>query len=194
MRLRESDILLSLVRCGAKPSHSERVQVMLTLRRALLAGHSSVLAKAKAAVQAPEFLGRSPCHDWPSAFAYLQLHRYGSAVQDPEDDTPPQYTNSGRVEEAYTLERTPVFAVVEVGPTQHKVSVDDLVFAEKLKGVDINDKVNLQRVLMLGSRYETVIGRPYIPGASVTAAVEVRQRLATGSLLPAAALLPFFGF
>ena len=45
--------------------------------------------------------------------------------------------------------------------------------SEKLKGVDVNDRLALGRVLMLGSRIETVIGRPHIPGASVTAVVEV---------------------
>ena len=54
------------------------------------------------------------------------------------------------------------------------MSPDDLVISEKLKGVDVNDRLALGRVLMLGSRTETVIGRPHIPGASVTAVVEVR--------------------
>ena len=45
---------------------------------------------------------------------------------------------------------------------------------EKLRHVDVNDKINIKRVLMLGSRCETIIGRPLVPGAFVTAAVEVR--------------------
>jgi large subunit ribosomal protein L21 len=67
------------------------------------------------------------------------------------------------------------FAVVEVGPTQFRVSQGDTIVTEKLRGVDINDRVSLNRVLMLGSRHETIIGRPTIPQAVVTAAVEVRQ-------------------
>ena len=54
------------------------------------------------------------------------------------------------------------------------MSPDDLVVSEKLKGVDVNDRLALGRVLMLGSRSETVVGRPHIPGASVTAVVEAR--------------------
>jgi len=54
------------------------------------------------------------------------------------------------------------------------VSPDDLVVSEKLKGVDVNDRLALGRVLMLGSRSETVVGRPHIPGASVNAVVEAR--------------------
>ena len=57
------------------------------------------------------------------------------------------------------------------------MSPDDLVISEKLKGVDVNDRLALGRVLMLGSRSETIIGRPHIPGASVTAVVEVCPEL-----------------
>lgn len=85
---------------------------------------------------------------------------------------PAQYNKVGHIDSRYFPSRPPVFAVVEIGPTQFKVSADDLVYAEKLKEVDINDKVSLNRVLMLGSRYETLIGRPFVPGASVTAVVE----------------------
>ena len=53
------------------------------------------------------------------------------------------------------------------------MSPDDLVYSEKLKGVTVNDKLALMRVLMLGSETETVIGRPLVPHARVTAAVEV---------------------
>jgi large subunit ribosomal protein L21 len=65
-----------------------------------------------------------------------------------------------------------VFAVVEVGGTQFKVTPDDLIVTEKLAGVDVHDTLALGRVLVLGSAGETVIGRPYVPGATVTAAVE----------------------
>ncbi|KAK9811176.1 hypothetical protein WJX73_008472 [Symbiochloris irregularis] len=104
-----------------------------------------------------------------------------SIYSDAEDDLPRQYSKAGRVDGPYTLKRTPVFAVVEIGPTQYKVSADDLVYAEKLKGVTVNDKVTLNRVLMLGSRYETVIGRPIVPEAFVSAAVE--EQILDGKVL-----------
>ena len=44
--------------------------------------------------------------------------------------------------------------------------------SEKLRDVDVNDRVKLGRVLMLGSRHETIIGRPLVPNASVTAVIE----------------------
>lgn len=93
---------------------------------------------------------------------------------------PPVYSRleGGGVAGAYTVARKAVFAVVEVGGTQYKVTPDDVIVTEKLGGVDVNDRLTLSRVLVLGSAGETVIGRPYIPGAAVTAAVEVRRRRA----------------
>lgn len=72
----------------------------------------------------------------------------------------------------YKIEQQPLFAVVEVSGTQYKVTPDDLIVTEKISGLDINDTIRLNRVLLLGSKTETVIGRPYVQDASVTAAVE----------------------
>lgn len=68
--------------------------------------------------------------------------------------------------------RKAVFAVVQVGSHQFKVSPGDVIYTEKLLFADLNDTVHLDRVLLLGSRHETVIGRPSIPGAHVVALVE----------------------
>ena len=83
-----------------------------------------------------------------------------------------QYSYSGRLTERYDVRRKPVFAVVELGPTQFKVTPDDLVYSEKLK-LDVGDQVTLNRVLLLGNTATTVIGRPHVPGATVKAVVEV---------------------
>ncbi|KAI7838015.1 hypothetical protein COHA_008196 [Chlorella ohadii] len=88
-------------------------------------------------------------------------------------ELPPVYTPLGEaVGERYAVPPKKVFAVVEVGGTQYKVTPDDVIVVEKLGDVDVNDKLRLQRVLLLGSAAETVIGRPYVPGAAVDAAVE----------------------
>ena len=76
-----------------------------------------------------------------------------------------------------------VFAVVEVSGTQHKVAPGDVVVVEKLEA-DVDDRLQLRRVLLLGSRAETVIGRPYVPQAVVTAAVEVRALAVTRAWAP----------
>lgn len=85
---------------------------------------------------------------------------------------PPQYRRIGKVTAPYTVTPQQLFAVVEVGGTQYKVTPDDLIYSEKLGGVDVNDRVALDRVLMLGSTEQTVVGRPYVLGSSVTAVVE----------------------
>ena len=69
--------------------------------------------------------------------------------------------------------RSPVFAVVELGAAQYKVSAGDLVIAERLKGLDVGAEILLERVQAGGSQSETLIGRPYVEGTSVTATVEV---------------------
>lgn len=73
----------------------------------------------------------------------------------------------------YTVQPKRVFAVVEVGGTQYKVTPNDIIVVEKLADVDVKDKLQLRRVLVLGSQAETIIGRPYVPEAAVIAAVEV---------------------
>lgn len=66
----------------------------------------------------------------------------------------------------------PLFAVVQIGSHQFKVSNGDSIFTERLKYCQVNDKLILSKVLMLGSRSETIIGRPILPDAAVHAIVE----------------------
>ncbi|PKA66136.1 50S ribosomal protein L21, mitochondrial [Apostasia shenzhenica] len=65
-----------------------------------------------------------------------------------------------------------VFAVVQIGSHQFKVSNGDSIFTERLKFCQVNDKLVLNKVLMLGSRTQTIIGRPILPDAAVHAVVE----------------------
>lgn len=81
-----------------------------------------------------------------------------------------------------------VFAVVEVGPTQFKVAVDDMIVSERLRGVHVNQRISLNRVLVMGSPAETQIGRPLLRNVTVIAAVEARSKL---SLNPRAFCLAF---
>ncbi|MQL83131.1 hypothetical protein Taro_015619, partial [Colocasia esculenta] len=66
----------------------------------------------------------------------------------------------------------PVFAVVQIGSHQFKVSNGDSIFTERLKFCEVNDKLILTNVLMLGSQTQTIIGRPILPDAAVHAVVE----------------------
>ncbi|GMI72821.1 NUCLEAR FUSION DEFECTIVE 1 [Hibiscus trionum] len=66
----------------------------------------------------------------------------------------------------------PVFAVVQIGSHQFKVSNGDSIFTERLKFCEVNDKLILNKVLLLGSPTQTIIGRPILPDVAVHAVVE----------------------
>lgn len=66
----------------------------------------------------------------------------------------------------------PAFAVIQIGSHQFKVSNGDSIFVEKLKFCEVNDKLILNKVLLLGSKTQTIIGRPILPDAAVHAVVE----------------------
>ena len=63
--------------------------------------------------------------------------------------------------------------MIELGSKQYKVCPNDIFFIDRRGDLEVNDLIECKRVLLLGSRDETVIGRPYIPNTSVVAAVEV---------------------
>lgn len=67
------------------------------------------------------------------------------------------------------------FAVFELAGTQHKVTTDDLIVANKLKPVDkykIGSVHTLNDIMLVGSSHLTLVGLPYVPGAEVDVMVE----------------------
>ena len=62
-----------------------------------------------------------------------------------------------------------MFAVIETGGKQYKVSEGDVIFVEKL-GVEDGAEYTFDKVLAIGGDTFTV-GAPYIEGASVAAKV-----------------------
>ncbi|MDO5448595.1 MAG: 50S ribosomal protein L21, partial [Clostridia bacterium] len=63
-----------------------------------------------------------------------------------------------------------MYAVVETGGKQYKVSEGDIIFVEKLD-VEADAKVALDKVLAIGSDKGIKVGTPYIKGAAVEAKV-----------------------
>ncbi len=63
-----------------------------------------------------------------------------------------------------------MFAVIETGGKQYKVSEGDVIFVEKL-GAEEGDKVTFDKVLAICSDDGMKTGAPTIDGASVTASV-----------------------
>ncbi|MEW5309233.1 MAG: hypothetical protein WDW38_001134 [Sanguina aurantia] len=94
----------------------------------------------------------------------------------PEVPKPDLFSVVGSITAPYNLRPEKVFAVVELGGTQFKVTTDDVIFVNQLPGMDVNDVISLDRVLLLGSRTQTVIGRPFVPNSCVLMAVEEHFR------------------
>ncbi|KRU25175.1 ribosomal protein L21 [Clostridium sporogenes] len=64
-----------------------------------------------------------------------------------------------------------MYAVVVTGGKQYKVAEGDVLFVEKLTA-DVNSTVELDNVLLVGKdNGETVVGKPMVEGAKVTAKV-----------------------
>ena len=70
-----------------------------------------------------------------------------------------------------------MYAVIESGGKQYRVSPGDVIRVEKLEAA-AGDTVNLDRVLMVGSDEDVRIGNPMLTGASVTATVKSHGRAA----------------
>jgi large subunit ribosomal protein L21 len=64
------------------------------------------------------------------------------------------------------------FAVVAVGASQYKVTPGDVLIVDKVKDAVVGQEYTFGEVLLVGSQTRTVVGRPAIAGATVTADVE----------------------
>ena len=62
-----------------------------------------------------------------------------------------------------------MYAIIETGGKQYKVSEGDIVFIEKLEAAE-GETYTFDKVLVV-SGDETVFGSPYVEGANVTATV-----------------------
>jgi len=94
----------------------------------------------------------------------------------PAPELPPKHPRAKRMPKLNTQE---AFAVIKTSQIhQHKVTVGDLVQAEKLRRKEAGDKIVFGTVLMVGTKDFTVIGKPTVPYAKVKATIE--QQTLTG--------------
>ena len=63
-----------------------------------------------------------------------------------------------------------MYAVVETGGKQYRVSAGDQIRVEKLNA-EAGSTVSLDKVLVIGGEGETLVGAPYVDGAAVEAEV-----------------------
>lgn len=68
-----------------------------------------------------------------------------------------------------------LYAIIETGGKQYRVSVGDRLSVEKL-GLDDGSGITFDRVLLVGGDGSTRVGTPAVAGASVTATVEETYR------------------
>ncbi|CAM9100025.1 unnamed protein product [Phaeothamnion confervicola] len=77
---------------------------------------------------------------------------------------PHAFTEAPTLPEGYQAK----FAIIPLGGTQYKVTVGDVIVAEKLPGRDIGDVVQIDDVLLHGTRERTMVGRPTVAGSGVS--------------------------
>ncbi|KAI3917271.1 hypothetical protein MKX01_000048 [Papaver californicum] len=65
-----------------------------------------------------------------------------------------------------------IFAVVMIGGRQYIVFPGRFLTTQRLKGANVNDKIILNKVLLVGTKTSTYIGKPVVPNAVVHAVVE----------------------
>ncbi|GMH17348.1 hypothetical protein Nepgr_019189 [Nepenthes gracilis] len=103
-----------------------------------------------------------------------------SVVPVVESDSPVIESEPESVSEAAQLvqatasipKREEIFAVVMVGSRQYIVFPGRWIYTQRLKGANVNDKVVLNKVLLVGTKTAAYIGKPVVTNAAVHAVVE----------------------
>ncbi|CAI0556862.1 unnamed protein product [Linum tenue] len=95
------------------------------------------------------------------------------AVAEPELESPePAATQVVEVAKEEEPKREEIFAVVMVGGRQYIVIPGRFLYVQRLKGTNVNDKIALNKVLLVGTKTTTYIGKPVVTNAVVHAVVE----------------------
>jgi large subunit ribosomal protein L21 len=68
------------------------------------------------------------------------------------------------------------FAVIMLNGRQYKVVEDDLILVNQLKNLKVGDVVEAERVLLVGTKEYTLLGRPMVEGAKVVMTVESQAK------------------
>jgi large subunit ribosomal protein L21 len=65
-----------------------------------------------------------------------------------------------------------IFAVIRIKGLQYKVAKDDRVMIEKIEEFQVGQQIELEEVLLIGTKDYTTVGRPTVARAKVLATVE----------------------
>ncbi|XP_031115984.1 50S ribosomal protein L21, chloroplastic [Ipomoea triloba] len=96
----------------------------------------------------------------------------GSSVAEAEPESPVFESELQTETIVSEPKRDEIFAVVMVGSRQYIVFPGRYLYTQRLKGANVNDKIILNKVLLVGSRTSTWIGKPVVTNAAVHAVVE----------------------
>uniref|UniRef100_A0A2P2JG66 50S ribosomal protein L21 n=1 Tax=Rhizophora mucronata TaxID=61149 RepID=A0A2P2JG66_RHIMU len=126
----------------------------------------------------PSFGSLSKSHISPRP-PFLPIPKF-SEVEEPaleaEPDTPESDSEPGTLQIVEAAKEVPkreeIFAVVMVGGRQYIVIPGRFLYIQRLKGAKANDKITLNKVLLIGTRTRTYIGEPVVTNAAVHAVVE----------------------
>ncbi|XP_010538924.1 PREDICTED: 50S ribosomal protein L21, chloroplastic [Tarenaya hassleriana] len=93
-----------------------------------------------------------------------------------ESESESEVTESTESEPAEVAAEKPkreeVFAVVMVGGRQYIVFPGRYLYTQRLKDANVDDKIVLNKVLLVGTKTHTYIGKPVVTNATVHAVVE----------------------
>ena len=92
----------------------------------------------------------------PFAGPVATVVRHPAAVTEPFGVVPPDDVAPGAK-----------FAVISLSGTQYKVAEDDVVVTNLIHGHKVGDVMEVDDVLLVGGRDNTVVGRPRVEGAKV---------------------------
>jgi large subunit ribosomal protein L21 len=74
------------------------------------------------------------------------------------------------------------FAVVHLGGSQHKITEEDVIVVNKLQA-ETGSRIILNKVLLAGTKYFTLIGRPLLPKELVTVEATVTEQTRTQRII-----------
>ncbi len=75
-------------------------------------------------------------------------------------------------------ERARTFAAIAINGKQYKVTAGDVLVIDRIVGAEVGTEMTVDDVLLVGSATRTVVGRPKVPGATVSLAVEQQTHAA----------------
>ena len=101
---------------------------------------------------------------------YLQSNQFCTTTQDQLQLNPVDFQIPKKSDVPVLKEEN--FAVVHLSGKQYKLVSGDVILTENLVGTNVGDVIRLDKILLIGTKEQTVIGTPIIENAYVLAEVQ----------------------